>query len=434
MPEASTGVSAGLIPALLVTAVLLGVPAVVVAKAKGKPVDLSLLFAVALAGVLTVTLVPESGGAGRAGVCDAGLPLREQLDAESTRLAILLYAPMSCFAVLLFRRPLLTFAGTALLTGCVELTQAWTDLGSACRFDDITANALGGLLGVLLGTGLLCARERRSILSRRDALRGAGAGAVGGLVLAASFVLTVEPVHPGSLAYAAHGNVKDVRAQDAWLRHVVSDLYGERTPIARSAGKELSNGHWRLEAETVRGSVITLWPDRKLEEYAPKISARATGSLSAAEVRAVGDRFAGKWFPGELAGAEVTDRPLRRNGPHVLTYRRYVNGVMMPMRLDMTVSPDGRVMGMAGHIAEDPELPKAVVTEAMARTRAERVAGGTAVPVRLLAQQVLHTWRPVWMVSIMRGPEQKLESSVFLDAVTGDEVTPDPVDDSGPRN
>ncbi|MFJ9466740.1 VanZ family protein [Streptomyces caniferus] len=430
MIEASIGALPGLIPAFLVIAIMLGIPSGIAAKVKGKSVGLALLLAAALAGVLTVTLMPGDGGSGRAGICDAGLPLQGFLASESARLNVLLFIPVSCLAVLFFKRPILALSGTLMLTCGVELLQSWAGLGRACSYDDIKANALGGVLGVLLGTMSLWVWRRRIPFTRTDALWGVSLGAVGGLILAASFTFTVEPVHLEAASQHRHENMRDMLAQDAWLQETVNSLYGKDTKITQSASEKLQNGRWRLRAETAQGSVVALWPDRKLMRFALQ-SGSGTGTLSESEIQTAGDRFAKKWFPKDVVGAKVTHRdPDGNRGPHILTYRRYVDGVMMPMRLDMTISASGRVMGLAARTTRDPKIPKAVVTKDKATKQAERAAtGGTAVPVRLLAQRVDHTWRPVWMVSIVRGPKQTVESTVFIDAVTAAEVSPEAIGD-----
>ncbi|MFG2142076.1 VanZ family protein [Streptomyces sp. NPDC048650] len=438
MIEVSVGALPGLIPAFLVIAVMLGVPSAVVAKGKGKgnSVSLSVLFAVALAGVLTVTLMPGGGGSGRVGICDVGLPARAFLASESARLNVLLFVPVSCLAVLLFRRPISVLAGTLMLTCGVELLQSWTDLGRACSYDDVKANAVGGILGVLVGTTVLWVLKRHSPFARKEAVRGVCAGASGCLILAVAFSLGVSPVNLEAQSQSLRANAGDDRAQDAWLQETVVDLYGRNTRIDQTKSEILKNGHRRLTAETAQGVVVALWPDRKLERLDPPKGPTGTGSLSADRIRAAGDRFARKWFPKETAGSKVTDTAVHgKRGPRMLSYRRYVDGVMMPMRLDLTVSTAGRIVGMTARRTADPKLPTVAMTKAAAKKRAERdAANAVATPVNLLARRVGHAWRPVWAIIIAPRPGRTAESTVFLDAVTGAEVTPEPVEDGGSQS
>ncbi|MFE7540161.1 VanZ family protein [Streptomyces platensis] len=436
MIDASIGALPGLIPAVLVIAVLLGVPTAMLAKARGQSVSLALLFAVALAGVLTVTLMPGGGGSGQAGICDVGLPDGAFLASESARLNVLLFVPVSCFAVLLFRRPVMTLAGILALTGGIEWVQSWTDMGRACSYDDIKANSLGGILGVVLGIAVVWVHKRRPPFSRKDFVRGACAGALGALLFTASFAIAVKPMHGEEQTQRLRARATDMLEQDAWMERTVAELYGKEARAIQSSSEKLKDGHWRLTVETSRGTVAALWPERKLERLTPKMGESGTGSLLVAERRAAGERFAKKWFPSEVAGAKATATALHgRQGPFVLTYRRYVKGVMMPMRLDLSVSSAGRVTSMAARSAQDPKLPEVTVTKAAAKKQAERGAGNSvANPVKLLAQRVDHAWRPVWMVALAPGPQQRADSTVFIDAVTGDPVTPEPVEADDTQN
>lgn len=433
MIEASIGALPGLIPAFLIIAAIVGVPVALIARAKGRSVSLSLLFTAALAGVLTVTLTPGDGGSGQVGICDVGLPLKDALASESARLNVLLFMPASFLSVLLFRRPILALSGSLILTCGIELLQSWTDLGRSCSYDDVKANALGGFLGVLLGTIALWFWKRRSPFTRTDALWGVCAGVSGSLILAASFTFAIKPVHSEEKSKHRREALKDDLAQDAWLQQTVNDLFGKGTAITQSASLKMKNGHWRLEAETAKGDLVAKWPDRKLVRFALKSRASGGSALSEAEIQRIGDQFARKWFADEVAGAKATHRVVGGDqGIHILVYRRYVGGVMMPMRLDLTVSPAGRITAMAANSTQDPKLPKVVVTRSSAKEIAARTAeGATAVPVKLLAQRVNNAWRPVWMVSIMRGAKQTPESTVFIDAAIGKEVTPEaPSEDS----
>ncbi|MCK7622548.1 VanZ family protein [Streptomyces sp. RS10V-4] len=351
MINASIGALPGLIPAFLVLAALLGAAAAAAARARGGPVALSALTAAALAGVLVVTLLPGGGGSGQTGFCDTGLPGWGFLGSESSRWNIALFLPVSFLAVLLFRRPVAVLAGALLLTGAVELVQAVAGLGRACSYDDLKANALGGLLGVLLGTTALGVRRRRPPLTVRDTLWGTGAAAAGGLLLTGLFLLAVEPTHGEARAQDRRA---ERMAQEAWLTAAVVELFGPGAPTGGGDGRKLPDGRWRLMAEVPgRGSVVALWPDRVLERFTWQPAGgtgKGTGSLPAARARAVADRFVRKWCPGAAAGAEaVLAPPAGEPGGHLLTYRQNDPGDGRPVRLEVTVSPAGRVVALRTH-------------------------------------------------------------------------------------
>ncbi|GAA2679096.1 VanZ family protein [Streptomyces lunalinharesii] len=347
----------GLLPAFLVLAAVLGAAATAVAKGRGAPVALSVLCAVAVAGVLVVTLLPGHGGSGPGGSCDVGLPGWAFLDSESARLNVALFVPPSFLAVLLFRRPVAVLAGCLLLAGGIELLQGTTELGRACSYDDLKANALGGCLGVLLGAVGLWAARRRCPLTRRDALRGAAAAALGGALLVGAFAMAVEPVD--GEARAQQGRV-EWGGQENWLDGVAADLFGGGDSAMTVLRKRLPGGGWRLTVEVQsHGSFVVRWPERRLERFAWPAgdgAADDTGALPAGRVRAVGDRFVRKWFPQVADAAEVKSRPSpdERRG-HVLRYRHTAPDTAGPGALEVRVSPTGRVVELITRGVPEPE-------------------------------------------------------------------------------
>lgn len=100
---------------------------------------------------------------------------------------------------------------------------------------------------------------------------------------------------------------------------------------------------------------------------------------------------------------------------YVVAYRRYVGGVMMPMRLDITITTTGRIIGFMAKNAADPVLPPVTVGEAEARKLSEKVTGLKSESTLLVAQQVGGRWLPVWLVGSGK-------NDVTIDAVTGQHV------------
>ncbi|MFC9740938.1 VanZ family protein [Streptomyces noursei] len=355
MIEAAVGALPGLLPAFLVLAAVLGVGAAAVGRARGAPVALSVLCAVAFAGVLVVTMLPGGGGSGQGGSCGVGLPGWAFLGSESARLNVALFVPPSLLAVLLFRRPVTVLAGCLLLTGGIELLQGTTELGRACSYDDLKANALGGCLGVLLGVVGLWAARRSCPLTRRDALRGAAAAALGGSLLVGAFAVAVEPSDDESRAQARRVESGE---QETWLDGAATDLFGGGNSAMAVRRKRLPGGGWRLTVEVERrGSFVVRWPERRLERFAWSAGdgpAGDTGALPAARARAAGDRFVRKWFP--QVAAEATSFPSQdeRRG-HVLRYRYTAPDAAEPGTLEVRVSPTGRVVELTTHGAPGPE-------------------------------------------------------------------------------
>ncbi|MFD7665626.1 VanZ family protein [Streptomyces sp. NPDC059788] len=348
MIEASVGAVPGLVPAFVIVAVLLAAPTGLVAKVRGRPVTLPMLLATALAGVLTVTLTPGFSGNGKPGTCDEGLPGIAFLASESARLNVLLFIPASFLAVLVFGRPLLVLAGTVVLTTGIELVQGRLDLGRACSYDDVKANVLGGVLGLLLGCLASWVRRRRSPFTRQDTLWGAGAlvASTCAVTVACHFTLTtVDYEASHHRASAALGDTGEMRE---WLLDTVSELYGGATRA--EAGTQVSRpqpGRWILRAVLPGRTVVATWPDRRLVGIRTEGGRDDAGTLSETEMRKSAERFARTWFPEETSHADARFQHVENGrGARLLSYRRREGGAVTPMRLDIVVSTAGRIEGL----------------------------------------------------------------------------------------
>jgi hypothetical protein len=124
---------------------------------------LGLLVSVAI--VLTLTLPPAPGmPIGVPGVADVDRCFGSLSDTRALWHAlisttdrgervgnVLMFVPMTFFAVLASRRPALVAAAGIALSGVIELTQSVTHLGRQCAGFDLVNNGIGVVLGVLLG-------------------------------------------------------------------------------------------------------------------------------------------------------------------------------------------------------------------------------------------------------------------------------------------
>ncbi|MEU7205699.1 VanZ family protein [Streptomyces sp. NPDC045470] len=362
MIEASVGAVPGLVPAFVITAFLLAVPVGLISTLRGRSAVLPVLLTTALVGILTVTLMPSSLESEAPGTCDQGLPGASFLASESAQLNVLLFVPLCFLAVLLFRCPVLVLAGTVILTSGIELAQGQLPLGRACSYDDIKANALGGIIGLTLGCLCLCLfprdGRRRSPFTRRDTLWGLGAVVASACAAATVFpaTLTIEDFEATIYRSRAQlgAELGNPEAMREWFAGTVTELLGEQTNTEMEVRKP-RNGQqrWFLRAETDRGIVVATWPDRRLVELSAVSHQREAGDPSPslplldAELRKSAERFARTWFPTETAGADARFQRVR-NDPdaRLLSYRHYDHGVMTPMRLDIVVSTTGRITGL----------------------------------------------------------------------------------------
>ncbi|MFG2560769.1 VanZ family protein [Streptomyces sp. NPDC048496] len=406
----------------LVFAVLLTTPAVLMARAKKAPVLHSVAAAVLFAGAFAVTLTPGSvGDAATSMTCVTGTSLRDALHTTPGQLNLLLFAPGCFFLVTATRRPMSSLAIASVAVPGVELAQAAFPLGRTCTYSDITLNCTGAALGFSAGLVVWGFMARRPPFSWRDFVR--GGSAVAGCLLA-MFALfgAVAPVEG-----ASEGLGVSV-AQDRWARSAAAGVFGDQAKVVQvqlrpSAPSEPA----KIDVTTDQGVLNLSWTDRKILAAEADDHQDDGGTLSSAQAKAVGQRFASRWFPEEVKDSVVTWDLLGEGiGPYTLSYRRYHDHVLMPMRLDITVASSGRIMAITVRPAEDPTVPKPVLDRAEAQHRAEGLTNMESVgETFLLAEQVNGTWRPLWLVNVGRNGEA--HAALRIDAITGQQVQPDPI-------
>ncbi|MFE2629677.1 VanZ family protein [Streptomyces sp. NPDC059374] len=418
MIDASIKAVPGLLISFGVLALVLTLPVGLLARIRQKPVTVRVLCAVSIAGVCAVTLLPTDGGPiDQGAICDVSSPLPQLFLSSSAMLNVALFAPAPFFAVLVFRRPLTVATLTILSSGCIELIQAEGGMGRACSSTDLVANATGTLIGTVGGVVWLRSRGQETRWGKSDILWGGGLAVAGAMVLTGVFQTSVESYVPLSERDGVKAQTHALAGSEAWITEAATDVFGTNSRVLEVVS-EKRDRRFLVTASTELGDISGWWPEKKLVQAAFKNNRAEAGSLSRSQAEAVGIRFAERWFPEEIRGAELKVRVSGAGATSVymLSYRRYMAGVMMPMRLSIMVTSAGRIMNFSARAVEDPELPKAVVTKDEAARLARQYSGHTTQGAVLLAQRVTgRGWRPVWMVGIET-------NDVFIDAVIGRQI------------
>lgn len=119
------------------------------------------LLGLAVLAVLALTLYPD--GAPYPGItCNPGLPYLSPTAVESTA-NVLLFVPVSFFAGVLWRRPVVAVLGAVALSGAIELLQALVVvIGRACDTGDWITNTVGAVVGGVLAASALTWHRRRT--------------------------------------------------------------------------------------------------------------------------------------------------------------------------------------------------------------------------------------------------------------------------------
>jgi hypothetical protein len=343
---------------------------------------------------------------------------------EQGLMNVALYVPLAFFGVLAFSRPLTNLAACVVLSGATEITQTLAGTGRACDAADFVDNSLGALIGtagaVLL---LLLTGWRRAAASRRDALGGVGVLLLGLAAVVAVAHFSIHVVRPARPGFS--------RAEDAPVQvaqPIATKLFGPRAHVLHTSlsSPTPDSPQQVLSVDTDQGTFQTQWPNGRLVAAKSADQMDDHGSLTENQLVDSGAAFAAQWFPQVVADSTRTVTPVGRTGEaRLLSYRRYADGVLMPLRLDITVSSSGRLLAASSRLVEDPRLPHATVAMDAARSAAGAAHPGSRTDVAfLLAKQVGGQWRPCWAVNLIDPGKASATGSVaYVDAVTG-EVLP----------
>ena len=130
--------------------------------ARKRPHLLTWLVGLALLGLLAVTLAPDDRERVRQVTCEVGVSL-PSWGSNELLANVALFVPVTVFAVVRFRRPVLVGLGGIALSAAIEATQALAvPLGRSCTTSDWAMNTAGTVLGVGVGAALLVLDRTRA--------------------------------------------------------------------------------------------------------------------------------------------------------------------------------------------------------------------------------------------------------------------------------
>ncbi|WP_371494082.1 VanZ family protein [Kitasatospora sp. NBC_00374] len=389
--------------------------------------------------VLAATLYPLSPQAPAAMTCTVQRDVVGALLGDQGLMNAAMFVPASFFLTVVSHRPLPVAAATAVLSGAIEVTQALVSgMGRACDSADLEANVVGALLGCLVGR-LWLRRAGSRALGREIRLTSViavGGGAVLAAVAVPALLFVVSDVSDGHRA----DHAQTAAATDAAHRFFGSDTAVRR--VQYSPGGSGQPG--RVEVATAAGNLVLDWPSREVSSgvlgSVPELP-EGRPQLSDEAALAAGTDFARAHFPWALSDSATTVYPAGGPGgtARLVQWRSRVDGVLMPMRLDLVVGDDRRVVSFSARHIPPPALPKPAVSAERAKELATR-PGMTVTGGELIAKADQRgEWHLCWLLALTpagltipsdapararpaQGGESPGQAVVFLDAVTGEPI------------
>ncbi|QCW77972.1 hypothetical protein EQG64_12705 [Streptomyces sp. S6] len=384
-------------------------------------------LAAVLAAELSVTIFFPSPGH-VSGQCVLNRNYGEPFATEQGLLNLAMFVPIGFFGVLAVRRALPVFLGGALLSVFTELFQALAPwVGRSCDSSDVQMNVLGAGVGTLAAWASVRG-TRGELLSERAALKPTaiilGAGF---LACAVVWKMWITPLALDSTSLQIAGG--DEKAQAQQVLAAAFDDHFDIANVQLQSGQNDGSDTLLITLET--GFAELSWPDKEqLTVSLENSSEPGPGSFPVADVSSapkndgdalrIAKRYAQERFPWGLEDSHVKSFPVGDKAEFgwMVSWRSRIDGVLMPMRLDVQINRAGRVSQLlTRNVVGSVTLPPRRVSEKRAIAVASEYSDGAKTgPGNLLAIRREGEWRAQWVVPISAGDDVY---PVYVDAETG---------------
>lgn len=384
-------------------------------------------LAAAVAAELSVTVFFPSPGH-TSGQCVLNRNYTEPFATEQGLLNLAMFVPIGLLGVLAVRRVLPAFLGASLLSVATELCQALAPwVGRACDSSDVVMNVLGAGIGTLAAWAYLGATGKE-LLAWRSGLKpisiAAGASFIACVVVWKAWI-TPLALDSTSLQIAD-------RDEKHAVRQVLSAAFGDHFSIANVQLQSGTNGSPDVLMVALESGFAELsWPDK--EQLTVSLEATSTPGPNSFPVRGVtsppknaddaqriAHTYARDRFPWALTDSHVKTFPVGDKAEFgwMVSWRSRVDGVLMPMRLDVQINRAGRVSQLLTRHTDDTiTFPPRRISEQQAQAVASQYAGGVETGQgNLLAIRRDGEWRAQWLVPVNAGEDAY---PIYVDAETG---------------
>ncbi|MFH8633936.1 VanZ family protein [Streptomyces lydicus] len=335
-------------------------------KRTDRPVSLA-LWCTSIVSVLFLTLWVNGGTQG-AGTCVVNMTLLEPFGAEQGLLNSLMFMPVGFMGVFVTRRMIPAFACGVALSALIETAQgALPAIGRACDTSDFVSNSAGSMLGALIAFALV--RVRQSDLSpwrvrRSSAVTTCVAFTV---LLGTVWITSIQP-YSVKAAEAVGSAASDQRsAVVKAVRQAFGDHYtvgnvqfssspdSDRGTVMASLPVGFLQINWP-EADEITASLDMSDSGKPAGFPVPGAPAHVETSKQAKKVAAA---YAHSHFAWAVPGSKTEVAPVGEKASlgWLVSYRRYHDAVLMPMRLDVQIDRTGHVSQLSTRKAPDVAVP-----------------------------------------------------------------------------
>ncbi|MGC5343517.1 VanZ family protein [Streptomyces sp. DT171] len=397
----------------------------------GAPAWSGALFFGCLALAFSVTLFFPGGGGGK-GQCIVNRNLGEPFATEQGLLNLAMFIPIGLFGIFLFRRLVPLLAGAFLVPVVVELVQGVVPgVSRNCDSSDVQMNFIGAVIGVVAGWLILRA-GRRSLVPANQGIKQI-LFVAGGTLLACGVVwkMCITPVAVDSTSLQIAGSKEETAARKA-----MTEAFGDRYDVVNvQVQPGYRDGPATLLIALKDGSATLSWPDPShFNASLESSSAPGTGSYPVSsdhdqpnnknDAFLIAKQYAAEKYPWALPNSTYQVSPVGEKAEFgwLVSWRHVVDGVLMPMRLDVQINRAGRVSQLnvqkgESKVTVPPKRITADQAEDLVRKTMSDSSGVTIKATRLVAEQRKGQWRALWVVNVIMSENDSY--GVYVDAESG---------------
>ncbi|MFJ7492643.1 VanZ family protein [Streptomyces sp. NPDC097727] len=410
-----------LVPAFLVSGLILGALMFFVARKRGLSRPLAVLLGVAAAGEIVATLYPSHASAATSGTCWINRDPLTPLLTQQGLMNVAMYVPLAFLAVAVFRRPAVVTSCCILLSAGTELTQALIPhVGRSCTSEDLVANSLGSVLGAAAAVFIHRRKEAKGstepkTLNKRDFSRAANITLGGTILFLVIGSMSVTPVltEVSELTRASSG-------QEDQAKKMVENIYGSKAKISSIQYMKGQGGQADQILVTLEDGFVNFTTPEDfvtgstLAESLPGVTNRPVETDDEATRQATS--FVQSRFPWALkASKPMVDPTVAGTGQKTVGWRQRVEGVLMPMRMDVVVEPNGRISAFTGRNEPGPSVPP---SHKLTAAQAQKIAGESVPNGKYDSSEILvqknkqGKWETRWAVNFTLPAAEASEEEV----------------------
>ncbi|MFF2374933.1 VanZ family protein [Streptomyces xiamenensis] len=285
-----------------------------------------------------------------------------------------MFIPFGLLGVIATRRPGVVLTAGILMSATIEIAQGTAPfIAGICESGDFIANSTGAAIGAAIGLLLTRIIKTEQSNSRPTTVQvAAGAGGTV-LILATVWALAINPV----IVEWTNSSTSVSMMQRQAIEEAITDAFDGHYTVMSADFIRGPEGSGTIMAELAQdgnpsGAAELKWPDTEelsVSLLPPSLTQGAAYSVpgtggpasSVEDATTIASAYAEQFAPWGVKNAELIVQSAEEAG-WIISWRRFQEEVLMPMRLDVQVDKSGDIVHLLTRQIEDPPLPPVTIT------------------------------------------------------------------------